>query len=129
MYFTKRWETVYCLARLIFKLDLFMINKMVVDGKVAVLVSPGYGAGWSTWAQDDAAQLELMFNAQIVQAVIDGENTKAAEIATAKFPDFYTGGAGALCVMWITQGVAFRIDEDDGFESIEFFGDDQYFVA
>ena len=25
------------------------IEKVVRDGKVAVLVSPGYGAGWSTW--------------------------------------------------------------------------------
>ena len=26
------------------------MNKVIRDGKVAVVVSPGFGAGWSTWA-------------------------------------------------------------------------------
>ena len=39
------------------------IEKVVRDGKVAVLVSPGYGAGWSTWniclAEDFAVNLPI----------------------------------------------------------------------
>ena len=27
-------------------------EKVIRDGKVAVLISPGYGAGWSTWSSD-----------------------------------------------------------------------------
>ena len=29
-----------------------MSEKVVRDGKMAVLVSPGFGAGWSTWADN-----------------------------------------------------------------------------
>ena len=28
------------------------MEKIIEDGKVAVLVSKGYGAGWSTWNLD-----------------------------------------------------------------------------
>ena len=28
------------------------MNKLIRDGKVAVLISPEYGAGWSTWNYD-----------------------------------------------------------------------------
>lgn len=40
-------------------------KRVVRDGKVAVLVSPGYGAGWSTWAAGE----EVMFCPEIVAAV------------------------------------------------------------
>ena len=29
-----------------------MSDKVIRDGKVAVIISPGFGAGWSTWADD-----------------------------------------------------------------------------
>ena len=29
------------------------MEKVIRDGKVAVLYSPGYGAGWSTWCYND----------------------------------------------------------------------------
>ena len=30
-----------------------MVEKLERDGKVAILYSPGYGAGWSTWNDDN----------------------------------------------------------------------------
>ena len=42
--------------------------KLVRDGMVAVLYSPGFGAGWYTWNQECT---ELMFDPAIVKLVED----------------------------------------------------------
>jgi hypothetical protein len=42
------------------------MKKLIRDGKVAVLYSPGFGAGWSTWNQELP---ELVFNPVIVDFV------------------------------------------------------------
>ena len=46
------------------------MDKVIRDGKVAVLVSYGYGAGWSTW--NSARSDSLLFDPDIVQMVLDG---------------------------------------------------------
>lgn len=50
------------------------------DGKVAVLISPDHGAGWSTWVSEEDEEA-LLFHAQIVKAVLDGNCRKAASLA------------------------------------------------
>lgn len=50
------------------------------DGKVAVLISPDYGAGWSTWVSEEDEEA-LLFHAQIVKEVLDGNHRKAASLA------------------------------------------------
>jgi len=42
------------------------MNKLVRDGKVAVLYSPDYGSGWYTWNPNNP---ELLFDPAIVQLV------------------------------------------------------------
>ena len=37
------------------------------QGQVAVLISPGFGAGWSTWAHDGEGQA-LLFDSRLVDA-------------------------------------------------------------
>lgn len=32
-----------------------MVDKYIENGKVAVLVSKGFGAGWSSWSSGDVA--------------------------------------------------------------------------
>ena len=92
------------------------------QGEVAVLYSPGYGAGWSTWALSDDEREASMYDSRIVDMVLAG---KASEI-TSEFIEnlwevehFYAGGAERLCVEWIGVGNQFRINEYDGFETIE----------
>ena len=51
------------------------MNKLEKDGKVAVMISPGFGAGWSTWNSE--FRDTLLFDAEIAQAVIDGDKAKA----------------------------------------------------
>lgn len=50
------------------------------DGKVAVLISPEYGAGWSTWVSEEDEEA-LLFDTQMVQAVLAGQDRTAASLA------------------------------------------------
>ena len=104
------------------------MKKIIRDGKVGVVYSPGFGAGWSTWGDQDIRESVCM-DADIVQAVLDGDNKKAVEIATQMFPDFYAGGSDQLCVGWVPEGEQFEITEHDGSESLSIIGQNQYMVA
>ena len=86
--------------------------------KVAVLVSRGWGAGWSSWAAPGKAQEIAAFDHKIVKAVLDGNLEEAVRIAEAKIPGFYSGGAEGLEVEWLDPGQEFRITEYDGWEDI-----------
>lgn len=104
------------------------MQKIEKDGKIAVLYSPDFGAGWSTWASDDIRE-SMCMNAEIVLAVLDGDNAKAAEIAERLHPDVYTDGARDLTVGWVPKGEAFEIAEYDGNESLVVIGQQQYMIA
>jgi hypothetical protein len=92
--------------------------KVVKDGKVAVLVSPGFGAGWYTW---NTGNKDCLFDADVVAAVLSGDNLKAADLAKEKWGEkFYTGGAETLEVFWVTEGTEFQVEEYDGSESLNF---------
>lgn len=103
------------------------MEKFEKDGQVAVLYSPGYGVGWSTWASDDIRE-SMCMNAEIVQAVIDGDKSKAAEIAERLHPDVNTGGCDGLTVGWVPKGEAFEITEFDGHESLVVIGQQQQYM-
>jgi hypothetical protein len=84
---------------------------------VAILISPNFGAGWSTWNQ---LKPELLFDPVIVGMVEDGTDSKTIEAyCEAKYPDGYFGGADDLIVQWIPVGTQFRIHEYDGSETLE----------
>ena len=95
------------------------MNKMIKDGEVAVLVSPGFGAGWSTW---NVHCPECLFDPEIVQMMLDGVDYLAIEqFAEKKYGEnFHAGGAVTLEVKWITQGRKFYVMEYDGSESVIF---------
>jgi len=44
------------------------MQKVIRDGKVAVLISPGFGGGWHTWNHVD----ELLFHPVLVNMVENG---------------------------------------------------------
>lgn len=50
------------------------------DGKVAVLILPEYGAGWSTWVSEEDEEV-LLFDVQIVKAVLPGRHHTATSLA------------------------------------------------
>lgn len=103
------------------------MEKLIVDGKVAVLVSRGYGAGWSTWMSDYP---ECLFDPVLAQMIIDGaDEMEIATVAQKRYPDAYLGGLDGLDVEWLPVGTKFRVDEYDGAESIEYLGDIYWEVA
>lgn len=103
------------------------MDKLEKDGKVAVMISPGFGAGWSTWNKEHRDT--LLFDAEIAQAVLDGDKAKAARLALEKCPDFYAGGADGLRIAWLDKGTVFDVEEYDGSESLHIIGGRDYSVA
>jgi hypothetical protein len=114
------------------------VSKVIRDGKVAVLYSPGYGAGWSTWNYEYP---EMLFDPEIVEFLEQHENDdprdtllkrevtrKIEEIAEKKYPDGYFGGADDLTIVWLDEGTHFIVNEYDGSESIN-VRDDMYWIV
>ena len=101
------------------------MNKLIRDGKVAVLVSPDYGAGWYSWHRIE----ELLYDPSIVLWLEAKELDKIEHYLTLKYPNEYFGGLDDLTVEWIDQGTEFRIDEFDGAESIQLKADTKWLVA
>lgn len=99
-------------------------NRYVKDGQVAVLISPGFGAGWSTWADSEYRQ-DCLFDPWIVDVIVNGEYSpeekleRIAAHCAVKYPGLYLGGLEDLTVDWIPEGAAFRVDEYDGSESVD----------
>jgi hypothetical protein len=117
-----------------------MVRKVIRDGKVAVLYSPGFGAGWSTWSSISGHGTELMFDPSVVTLVEDRDNGKITtdqlvelvntycEITYGK-NEVYCGGVDNLEIVWIPEGTQFKINEYDGSESIEYKENDYWITA
>ena len=94
------------------------MEKVIRDGKVAVLVSPGFGAGWYSW---NTRHQQLLFHPKLVEMV---EENRANEInkywvkENLGIENVYCGGASNLKIYWLPIGTAFEIDEYDGSESL-----------
>ena len=105
-----------------------MIEKLIRDGKVAVLVSPGFGAGWYSWNSVHYGD-ELIFDPVLAAYIDEGKIDEAKTYVTMRFPEAYDGGVDNLVVHWVPEGTAFRIHEYDGSESIEIKEDLDWVVA
>jgi hypothetical protein len=98
-------------------------DRLVRDGKVAVLYSPGFGAGWSTWQHDPGVRMAMLFDPQIADIVDRGGSDwqeRAEAVASIKYPESYLGGLHDLQVEWVPIGTDFRVTEYDGNETVEF---------
>jgi hypothetical protein len=109
------------------------MERVVKDGKVAVCYSPGYGAGWSSWADDELKEA-LMFHPAIVNMILEGKEDLIDEQWLVdnlgeEYENVYTGGLKNLTIEWIPQGSLVRINEYDGYESVEIYDTDNYFIA
>ena len=88
------------------------MEKIIRDGKVAVAVSGGFGAGWSTWNHVDP--MDARFN----QLFLDGKIDEIVRICNEEDLG-YAGGADGVEIRWIPVGTEFVITEYDGAESLE----------
>lgn len=92
------------------------MNKVVRDGRVAVLYSPGYGAGWFSW---NTSRPEILFDPAIVELVEAERWDELQAYVILKYPDIYKGGIEDLQIEWMPVGTQFQVNEHDGSESIE----------
>ena len=109
-------------------------EKLIKDGNVAVLYSPGFGAGWSSWAHEPEIAEFLLFDRRLIEAVkAEATEEEVSEfLATIFGPDQYihTGGwEKFITTTWIPVGTKFRIAEYDGSESIEYYDPSNFCVA
>ena len=98
------------------------MEKIVRDGKVAVAVSGGFGAGWSTW--NDIDPRDARFN----QLFLDGDIDEIVRICDEEELG-YAGGASDVAIEWVPVGTKFRIDEYDGSESLVTEDEDPWVIA
>ena len=86
------------------------------NGQLGVLISYGFGAGWSTWNDKD-----LAYDKRIVEKWLEGatsdEMCDYAESLGYNRP--YMGGYHDLRLEFISRGTMFCIHAYDGAESIE----------
>ena len=101
------------------------MNKVIKDGKVAVLISYGYGAGFHSWG----APLEAIFDPKLVELVESEDFDGANEYVRNTYPGVYTGGVGDLVVVWVDEGEDFIINEYDGSEGIQLKNETQWITA
>jgi hypothetical protein len=108
------------------------MEKVIRDGKVAVLYSPGYGSGWFTWNTEHPG---LLYDPAVVQWVEAGkprgdELSELELYLEDKYHGMYIGSNMAdLGITWLTIGTQFRVTEYDGNEGIEIQKDVSWQVA
>jgi len=106
--------------------DKLVPEKVIRDGKVAVLISYGYGAGWSTWAQsfdhgNNSLPAFILFHKGLVEMAERNAPEEEVEkyLAEGGIIDYvYTGGWSDVKVEWLSQGTHFDVEEYDGNERI-----------
>ena len=92
------------------------MNKLIRKGCVAVIYSPEFGAGWSTW---NRKYPEILFDPAIVEFIEKEQDEELEVYVTLRYPGIYDGGMVGLKIEWIPEGSFFRVNEHDGSESIE----------
>ena len=101
------------------------MERVIRDNQVAVLYSPGHGAGWYSWHGVEA----LLFDPSIVAWIEAQEHDKILSYVTLKYPNEYFRGLDNLTIQWIPLGTEFRIDEYDGLETIKFKERERWITA
>lgn len=97
------------------------------NGEVGILVSHGFGAGWSTWNSDYG--LDLALDKRIIEKFLElsskGIDYKTAKkemkeyLETVGYKGVYCGGLDGLTLEYVTVGTPIKINEYDGAESLE----------
>lgn len=96
-----------------------------------ILISPGYGAGWSTWEHPMMAYDERIVRA--FECGISEEDMAQLCVECGYTNDYgdppYMGGFEDLEIRDIPSGMLFQIKEYDGSEYIEYFDEDEWYLA
>jgi len=96
-----------------------------------ILYSPGFGAGWSTWA-DDAQALFLTQDKTLVELAKRKASEEEVETYLKSiYPDNvpYLGGWGNITIRSLPKGTRYIITEYDGSESVQTDNNTKWMVA
>jgi len=106
------------------------MEKVIVEGLVAVVIHPEYGLGWSSAYPDIP---ELLFDPGIISLFKEKQWEKLKTYLVLKFPDvaysYSDRDIKSLVICWVCQGTKFRIESYDGMESIVLYDDEKWIVA
>ena len=102
------------------------MNKVIRKGCVAVIYSPEYGAGWSTW---NRKYPEILFDPAIVEFIEKDQSEELEVYVKLKYPGIYDGGMRDLEIEWLPVGAEFIIKEHDGAETLEIKDDIIWYTA
>ena len=94
------------------------------NGKVGVIISPGFGSGFST-INDRMMAVDF----DLVEAFLKGDMTRFKYIADEKYGDWYDSGDMRFKVEWVPEGSQFMVQEYDGHESLVILDDTNTFIA
>ena len=90
------------------------MEKTVRDGKVAVLVSRGFGSGFYTFGAPEQA----IFDPALVHLIEERKVLEAVKYVEDTYGGMYTGGVKDLKIHWVPVGKEFIIEEYDGNETL-----------
>lgn len=98
------------------------------DGKIGVLVSGDYGAGFSTWNSEyyeflctDKTLVEMCIN--------DKKEDDVGAYLESKGIDCFLDGWSDCRVEFVSKKTSFRIEEHDGYESIYIISEDSSIIT
>lgn len=86
------------------------------QGEVGILISPGFGAGWSTWNDE-----RIAYDKRVIEKWLEkvSEYEMTSFLNNLGYKGTYMGGYESLHLEFIPSGTMFRIHEYDGHESVE----------
>ena len=114
---------------------------------IAVLVSHGYGGGWSTWCGETEEPYQLAYDKQVVEFwlahrdddeyienlcdILKNDDQKEAEefFESLGYRHVFFGGFSQITLHWVPVGSKFEIAEYDGAESLRVLDDISFAIA
>lgn len=86
------------------------------NGELGVLISVGFGAGWSTWNNEN-----LAYDKRIIEKWLEKVTSREMSdyLESIGYGRPYMGGYNDLRLRFVPRGTMFCIHEYDGAESIE----------
>lgn len=101
------------------------MKKVIKDGKVAVLISFGFGGGFYSWG----APIEAIYDPTLVDLVLNKKIDDAVNYVEKTWPGIFTVGVPDLAVVWLDEGTEFIIHEYGGAESVQVYDKSDYLIA
>ena len=108
------------------------MGKYIIENEkgkfTAVLISPDYGAGYSTWGYGDCMDGELIQS--LLECVDDFNPNEVDDNTEIDVSDYMNNDFHSLfSVRFVPTGTLFRISEYDGSESIIYYDESDYYEA